>query len=92
MFLRDWLYSFRASITPRRSTYKRRPIRLHLEHLEDRLNPAPIVLTADDSSQLQTAIGTVNANLTQDYIIQLTGSTYQLTAQQNINNTAGVTI
>src|SRR5215469_11608497 len=92
MFLHNWLHSFRTPKTHRCAKHKRRFVRLQLERLEARLTPAPIVLTAADGGQLQTDIGTANANLTQQYIIQLTGSTYQLTAQQAINNTAGVTI
>ncbi len=78
----------------RQEAQRRRPVRLTLETLEARVNPAPIItLQAATASQLQSDIATANTNPTQQYDIQLTGtSPYNLTTQLNVTNTAGVTI
>src|SRR5262245_26968858 len=95
MFLRDWLHSFLTPAPSGRSKPKRRSVRLHLERLEDRITPATTINVAN-AADLQNAINNqVDANPTQQYILNFTGSTYNLNDigdQLTLSNSASVTL
>ncbi len=80
----------------RKATATRRCVRLHLEGLEDRVTPSATSIDVANAVELRNAINNqVNAHPTQQYVINFTGTTYNLGDINNqlvISNTAGVTL
>ncbi len=67
----------RTSTATRKAPQK---VRLQLEALEDRLVPSTVTLTADDVQSLITDIKTANGDSANNYVINLTASTYDFTS------------
>src|SRR5262249_17162414 len=78
----------------RQAAQQRKPVRLALESLEDRVTPAGTVnVNAATATALQAAVVTANGDTTHSYVITLTGaSPYNLTTDVDITNKLGVTI
>jgi hypothetical protein len=86
MFSFPWLRQLQRRWFPRRpirqTSFARRRVRLCLEGLEERVVPAMFNVGAGDVAGLIAAINTANGN-GQSNIINLTASTYNLTAINN---------
>jgi hypothetical protein len=82
------------SVRRRQAAQQRKPVRLALESLEDRVTPAGTVnVNAATATALQAAVVTANGDTTHSYVITLTGaSPYNLTTDIDITNKLGVTI
>src|SRR6516225_1834505 len=99
MFRSSWfhkLLGLRRSRSDRRrqAAQERRVIRPFLEELEDRLCPSPLPFpNPANGAELQQDINFANANPATKFTITLTATdTYQLSSDQAVSNTAGLTI
>ena len=98
MFRSLWFHKLLAlssrSQRRRQAAQQRKPVRMHLESLEDRVTPATAVtLNAINAAQLQADVTIANSDTTHSYVITLTGaSPYNLTTDVHITNKLGVTI